>query len=297
MNIVPTMSALVLAASLVGCGANPTPHPQALHDQDPQMSLAERELRAGRPVDYTLPFSGPAPLRTVLAARFHEPCIRGDRHACWVEANYSGVNGAGDYTRVAANCRAGDKTSCRALPIPVDGQSSYPDLPGAMGRSPACEAPQKLDDCDSDALERECRDGFRISCLAILVYDEDSEPRIRPVFTRVSEEDCNNDIADACNPLIPALATRTCALTDQCSDLGLSLEHLDPTRARNALEQDCQYRQVKVICAELAVHYLNGKWPEPVVGRGAALWDWSCQPADSKDMCRQLSLDLKVPND
>lgn len=172
---------------------------------------------------------------------------------------------------------------------------SYPDLPGAFGRSPACRSPQTAE-CVT-ALQRECKDGFRISCVSLLVADDKYDDEIRPLYERFAAEDCHNDIADGCILSLPALASRSCTLRNECFHLSLELEDHDPIGARNALERDCQYGQTKVACGLLAHHYLHKDWPEPVAGRGAALWKWACASEDQKAFCTNLAIDLPEQGD
>lgn len=259
-------------------------------------ALAERSLKAGRPVDYDLPFRGVPPLRSAVVLRFHQLCVRGDHRACWIEAQYSTARlSTGDYTRVADNCRAGDRLSCRALPIPGPGLPAYPDLPGAMGRGVECQTPAS-ERCDEELLHRECAEGFRNSCLSI-PYDEEHAEAQHAAFKHLADEDCGHDIASGCVRPEGSLEARVCELTDECFELGLSLESHDALGARNALERACQYDQSQFVCATLAAHYIHHEWPEPVPGRGLALMKWACPPDTILNVCEELQRQTTEPGE
>lgn len=296
---------LALFALLAACGATGSPPhgppaaPRAdarpAKPRDPHAAVAiraeaDQALHEPAPLDYERPFTVKAWDRGATTTLFVEACSLGDKHACIVAAQLAtGKTAAASYRTVAANCRAGDTYSCRALP-PDEHEQRFPDLPGAMSRRSACRAARTPAPCDVDALRRECLAGFPAACIEItsaVPEQPDAEDLLASMFP-IALRGCRAGIASECQSATghgtPGDrlddAQRLCDLSPMdCIDLALERKYRDDAVGyRDNFERACQYGgENRVgICEQLAAAYVDGTLEEPVPGRGQALLDWAC---------------------
>jgi hypothetical protein len=272
-------------------------------------ALAERAdaaLDSDTPSDYERPFAEKPVERDATRELFVDACKAGDHASCW-KAMYVGRDLVGFHAAelptldlLATNCRAGDTWSCRALPIdrPLY-RWKFDDAAGGMGRSEACDQPTAS--CDLAVLRRECDAGFAWSCsvLASSGGAGADAARLRKRAEDLALEDCTHDIVHQCQGDMTANwpeAARSDALRRMCRysrlacvDVAASLEKRGETKdVRELRELACQYTQGGVGCARLAAGYLDGKYTEPVPGRGQQLLDWTCARTQ-----KQLNYDRK----
>lgn len=246
---------------------------------------AERALQTDLPLAYEHPFDGKQTDRSETIKLFQVRCADGDEQGCIVESELMNVHAPARVSpAVEKNCRAGHMLSCRALPFDF-GPARYPDLPGATSRSDACSRGVSAS-CDSEKLQRECKDGFARACLTLGLADTSAGgDALIAQSWKFSIEGCRAGIADDCeyakDPRNKAYqqeaAERLCDLRpSDCASLADRYTDMhETTKARDALERACQYGSVEN-CLDLGAHYLAGTMAEPVVGRGQALVDWAC---------------------
>ncbi len=262
----------IVATLLVAC-AHCKPH--EVHEVQSKNAQQEAELalRNDRAADYARPFSNKPRDRNATASLFRESCLQGDTRACRMAALLS-PNDEVSLKLVASNCRAGDAMSCRALPLD-DKQSTYPNEPGAAGRSSACQSDGPS--CDHEAIKREC-EGFPNSCAVWRSFDPD-DPRPVDLENRLTEIGCKNDVVSECGSQLVDEERRICELTDQCWSLAQHEEgrgHL--VAARDAWERQCQYTHFERLgaCLELGEKYVTKVYAEPDPDRGWKLLRWAC---------------------
>jgi hypothetical protein len=279
--------------------------PQARDDKpNPLAQRAEEALDSDTPLDYERPFVDQPRERDETRELFIEACNAGDRPSCW-KAMYVARDQI-DYhvfdmpTRdaLARNCRGGDAWSCRALPGErAVGRWTFPGAPGEMGRSEACNEEPMASKCDLAELRRECDDEFAWSCwlLASSAAADAEADQLRARAEALALEDCRHDILKHCLGVFgprtdmttrwPEAARadalrRLCRFHRQyCDDIANNLEkqHGKPDEVRDLRELACQYTDYRIGCLRLAVGYLDGKYAEPVPGRGQRLLDHDCE--------------------
>jgi hypothetical protein len=250
---------------------------------------AEQALIDESRLDYELPFTKSAPPPSRATSLFLQACKAGHHAACW---NALALVDSADQreitTLIETHCLGGDDLSCRALP--TSGERRFPDSPGAIGRSEACED-HESSACDRVGLRAECKHGFSHSCVTLLLMSPPEADRDQ-LLTRsweLTREGCEAGILRDCDrlsnhdgdPKRSRANERTCSLVRDClltaRDL-LAAGQVIP--AREMYERSCQYsRSAEIACEELMLLYLEKKLAEPVPGRGQAFADSICARA------------------
>ena len=264
--------------ALTACHAAPPTEapPQPLHHEaaDQHATLgarAEQALASDTRLDYDRPFVAKPDPRAETLTLFRQACDAGDTRSCWRGLSLSDAT----FLDVVANqCRRGDTSSCRALPLDEEGRPPI-DAPGSAGRSLACHDP-KRNGCDSAALHRECEAGFPESCRS-LAAAPDATSQTGAAFearaAALSREGCATGFVNECEePKQLCAATRSCARYAETL-----LAANDAAGARDAFELACEYKATTGVCMELGIRYLDGELAEPVPGRGQRLLDLECQ--------------------
>jgi hypothetical protein len=239
-------------------------------------------LQTDTPLDYARPFETKPRGRAHTLELFRASCTEGDRYACRIEAQLATDSPERAYRRVAANCRAGDAMSCRALPG-SRGAWQFPQDAGAMSRNPECIVGPKPA-CDLVELRRECGDAFPEACRELSMLDSSSDFRVLTArWQELSVLGCEAGVGEECfvaDDVDKTIAPRKmlCDLDLNCAELGMFYQ--DAGRAdlaRDTFERACQYgRHPAISCLDLAETYASRKLEEPVVGRGQALLDFAC---------------------
>jgi hypothetical protein len=234
------------------------------------------------PSDFKRPFSDHSDARPQTAALYTEACRAGDRSSCWIAATLEHWGTSAAAGMVADNCLAGDILSCRAL------RMAHEDLPGAMGRSDSCDPGGGSSPCDIGVLRKECLAGFVQSCDAFSHPPASSAPDSAVLKARIpalAQAACQARVEQECFVGKKSPAEMRQALEQMCPLVpaacsGLSKFWLDTDRlhARGLAEQACQYGGdgYRGDCLFLAEDYMDGVFPEPVLGRGAALFKKVC---------------------
>ena len=273
---------------LAGCGTSAAPAPSPLSSRaqpitDP-VQAAEAAIRDDMPIDYELPFADRSERREHRVRASVIACEAGHKPSCWKAMQMAPVGQRpGLAKQVEANCRAGDVLSCRALPSSP--QARFPDLPGAAGRSEACENRDAA--CDRAAVRTECAAGFPTSCQALALL-EPAERDSMALLARVEHltaAGCDAWILAECamsaNDPTEQIrrAKKPCQLIGACNTVGMwAREAGNKIETRDAYERSCQYDESdEKRCLGLGAAYLDHELPEPVPGRGQALLDWVCR--------------------
>jgi hypothetical protein len=228
-----------------------------------------------------------------VSERYLEACRAGDRRSCWLADTISTSEDAAGMVR--GHCLAGDLMSCRAIRTP---EGAEPDqrLRGWAGRMLSCEGlgcevavPTRCKwiDCQGP-MQQECAAGFPASCWNRDFNKEDQQAHARA--TALAREGCRAGIFAECHWLTRNGLDRSargfafsqiCALTaERCGLISLYVEGDDLTKARDAEERACQYgrsREQDAMCFTLIHDYREGRYREPVPGRGLALAERGCR--------------------
>ena len=279
------------------------------------LASAERANASHLVLDYKRPFERADVGDSPAVALYLDACRAGHKEACWLAMQIARQDAVvrdrlvRDPTQapaiwreaaklVEANCLAGHHTSCLALPPSYDAFGmTFATAPGAAGRSRGCrEYDAEKPACSESAVRSECEAGFASSCrslAAVLLMQnlQTYKPGLLEASTAASERtielginSCREQIVDHCidaahGPRADVhfeAAKTSCELDRACYRLAeLYLERGDTLRARDAAERGCQFFWNR--CAELGVSYLDGKFPEPVPGRGQQLVNFVCE--------------------
>ncbi len=266
------------------------------------VARAEQALADDLRLDYERPFAKKSLERPETVELLLEACRAGEKPWCWKAASIAPkADRMRLYEIVAANCRAGDNLSCRALPDELDvAEPLYADLPGALGRS-QCSGMETT--CDIPTLERECTAGFGLSCYVASTYvPGNAKERLVAQQDKNYKQDCLAGIERSCFAISNKTADEelqiyasACAISREgCALLGdLYDAKQQPLAARDARERGCQFGKNPTVCATLGAAYLDHKYEEPVPGRGRALLDDSCRKlgtyAARVDECKRAS--------
>lgn len=255
---------------------------------------AEQALDDDSPLDYERPFVDKPIDRASTFGLLVDACRAGHKPSCWKALTIGGDKARPEtVTFVAQNCRAGDKLSCRALPSDHGSTLRFPELPGALGRSGACE--DGGDDCDIAALEKECEAAFVRSCdqARLLSRDENARDQLLARVVELGTQGCDAGLFDDCVAIAGKVGPeqqfevdrQRCRLERrECRFLAQLMEKQGRSSdARDELERSCQYGG-PVSCLSLGVAYLDHKYPEPVPGRGQALIDHDCEFLRSRSL-------------
>ena len=288
---------LVMAACGHPAAAPPASPPSApenhveARDRAGLVHAAQQALHELAPPDYEQPFAGKRRDRSRATKLLVEACNAGDHPSCWTAFAIAGdVDKAAIGKLVETNCLGGDALSCRALPPWSAWQPlTFPDAPGAMGRSQACDDDRDEAPCDGRALRTECAAGFPKSCVILMlksppVVDRDALLARAKLSAPAGCEvgipgDCNLVLDFADVPSKTAIQERLCELEDSaCARVAKNRTAQGQlVQARDLYERACEYGDgALMFCLDLGVAYLEGTYREPVPGRGQALVNWVC---------------------
>lgn len=309
------VAVIVLAA----CGSTPPTTPPSGHPTkgsevriDDLLREASEAHAKHLPLDDRAPFEVPPVADARDVTLYLDACHAGDHPACWIAMELAlqdaharvpkefepSLSSAGRdaVAMIEQNCRAGDHMSCVALPVEDKPDNlRFPDVPGAVGRSHACQYVwdgTNADRCAGDKLRAECDEGFARSCRAagqlsdFLANRALKSPAPHDDLDKreneLDKEGCRARIVSYCgsatkdDPDNYFEAATACDLGQHCSRLAaILLERGKKLEARDAAERGCQFFRDR--CAELGVMYIDGTLPETTPGRGQRLVDFVCE--------------------
>lgn len=307
---------MVVVVVLAGCsGRTEGPQPSAgsvkvvapapVAPEDPVKALvakADRALLDAMKLDYRRPFvTEPLDLAPVRAL-FFKACQAGDHRSCWMTRAVARVGmPEGDAEDAQAdeivkkNCLAGDAMSCRAMKY----EPNLPGDPGHIAIADACYGPNAKA-CDYEGLRRECHAGYPRSC-SVLAHLQPKRPDLHEILAtayKLAHEGCRLGILSECeilhgdilDPSSAPIEDRRLALEQECTlrrahcdDLGELYLAIDPAKARDAFERQCELSTFHDMQAEACARAWRAYTdptsgiPEPVPGRAKQLHDWACK--------------------
>ena len=170
--------------------------------------------------------------------------------------------------------------------------------PGGLVDLEPCSDPLSRRPCDMATLRRECTQGFAHSCALISRHpgaavgpDKDSlvaralplaregcRARIESDCFTLGMQDLLSDQQLAEDRMCPVVLPRCLGMSNRYRKLG------DLTRARDLVEQVCQYERSLAQCLWLGEDYVAGNLAEPVAGRGEALIAWACRDNQMREV-------------